>query len=306
MIEYFNFNEPSKRIKKSKTFSANCWINVSNPTDAEVDSLVKKFQLSKENIIDGLDIHENPRFEIEGKHTYIYLTAPTNKIKQEYDSSFLIIYSKDFFMTLSKYKLEIFDIILDEKKQVSTFSKSRNLVKMLYMLSRSFEKSVHAIIKEAKKNKADLNKLATKDIAKLINNEDKLNTYISSFGSTISTYKRILRDKSLSFIKKDEEVIEDLIIDLNESLNLCKQTLKTISNMRSYYTTKLSNDLNKSVNILTIFTIFLSIPTLISSVYGMNIVLPAQSNPSIISILAVLMVGIWALMIFILKKIRMI
>jgi len=306
MIEYFNLDKKLKKMKKTEEFSPNCWINVSNPNSEEIDFLENKFKLKKENIIDGLDIHENPRFEIESKKIYIYLTAPTNKIKQEYDSSFLIVYSKDFFLTLSKHNLEIFDAVLSDKRENELFSKSRNLVKVLYSLSRFFEKSVHKIIKDTKENKADLNKLTNKDIEKLINDEDKLTIYISSFGSTINTYKRILRDKSLTFLKKDEELIEDLIIDLTESLELCKQTLKSISNMRNYYTTKLSNNLNKSVNILTLFTIFLSIPTLISSIYGMNVALPMQSNSKIIFLLALLVLGIWVVMFFILKKIKMI
>jgi len=306
MIEYFNLNKESKQVEKSEEFSTNCWINVSNPSSEEIDFLVNNFKLGKENIIDGLDIHENPRFEIEDKKTYIYLTAPTNKIKQEYDSSFLIVYSKNFFLTLSKYNLEIFNAVLSDKKNNQIFSKSRNLVKVLYSLSRFFEKSVHKIIKETKENKADLQKLSNKDIEKLINDEDKLTIYISSFGSTINTYKRISRDKSLTFLKKDEEIIEDLIIDLTESLDLCKQTLKSISNMRNYYTTKLSNNLNKSVNILTIFTIFLSIPTLISSIYGMNISLPLQSNSKVVFLLALLVISIWIVMFFILRKIKMI
>jgi magnesium transporter len=286
MIEYYYKKKTKSEIEKIKDFVKGSWINVVNPSKEEMDFLVEKFNVHEANLIDGLDIHENPRFEIEDKKTYIYLTAPTSKITQEYDSSFLVVYAKDYFMTVSRYSLEIFDKILKSKIQFEKFSNSKNIVKILFSLSRMFERSVHKILKETKDDKADLSKLKNRDIEKLITNEDKLNQYITSFGTTIGTYQRILRDKSIQFMKKDEEVIEDLIIDLNETLNLCKQTLRTISNMRNYYSTKLSNDLNKTVTVLTLVTIFLSIPTLISSIYGMNIPLPMQSSNSAILILA--------------------
>ena len=141
MIEYFIKSKNQDKIEKVKSFVDGCWVNVFNPSTKEVDFLVKKFNLNKANFMDGLDIHENPRFEIEDKETYIYLTTPTSNIEQEYDSSFLIIYSEKNFITISKYSLEIFEKILDIKRKFKNFSHSRNLLKILFFISNSFEKS---------------------------------------------------------------------------------------------------------------------------------------------------------------------
>ena len=306
MIEYFKKARDKDRIEKINTFEEGCWVSVTDPNEEEVEELIKKFDLRKENIIDGLDIHENSRFEVEKNKTYIYLTAPTNKIPHESDSSFLIIYEKKQLITISKTPLEIFDKILSEKSKFVSFSISKNLVKILFFVSRLFEDSVRKIRKETRKNKTDLNKLKTTNIEQLIHYEEKLNEYISSFEATINTYNKILRSKSLNFIKKDEEIIEDLIIDLNETLNLCKQTLKTISNMRTYYSTKLSNDLNKTVTVLTLVTIFISIPTLIVGIYGMNIMLPFQNNSGAFGYIMLLILGILGILLLVLKKSKLI
>lgn len=306
MIEYYIKRKSDKKFIKTEKYSKGCWINVENPTDTEVDSIVEEFKLSKNNLTDGLDIHENPRFEIEDKKAYIFLTTPTDKITGEHDSSFLIIYSKEIFMTISKYSLETINKVLTASEKTGEISFSKQLLKILFVISRTFELSVRNIIRKIKKDKRDLNKLTDKDIAKLIQEEDKLNAYISSFGAIIQTYNRVLREKTISLFKKDEETIEDLIIDLNETLTLCKNILKSITNMRDYYSTKLSNDLNKKVTLLTIFTIFLTIPTLVSGIYGMNINLPLQNSSNIFMILCFLVIGIWTLMFFILKKFKVI
>ena len=305
MIEYFKKIKNKDGIEKIDEFEEGCWVSVTNPTEEEIKELVEKFDLHKENIIDGLDIHENSRFEVEKKKTYIYLTAPTEKIPHENDSSFLIIYGKKQLITISKTPLEIFEKILNEKSRFLSFSISKNLVKILFFVSRLFEESVRKMRKETKSNKTDLSKLKTTDIEQLIHYEEKLNEYVSSFETTINTYTKILRSKSLNFIKKDEEIIEDLIIDLNETLNLCKQTLKTISNMRTYYSTKLSNDLNKTVTILTLVTIFISIPTLIVGIYGMNVILPFQNNSGAFGYILLLILAILGILLIILKKTKL-
>jgi magnesium transporter len=74
--------------------------------------------------------------------------------------------------------------------------------------------------------------------------------------------------------------------------------------MRNYYNAKLSNDLNKTVLTLTVATIFLSIPTLIGSIYGMNIPLPHQNKESLIYFLVLLIAIIWGTMFFGLKKLK--
>ena len=305
MIEYIIKSDKGK-LKKTKEYKKGCWVNVTNPNEEERDFLIKKFKLKKEDVIDGLDIHESPRFEIEKKKVYIFLTVPTEKIKHEDMSSFLLIYTKDDVITISKYNLEIFDRIIENYKKVILFTNSRNLLRILFFVSRTFDISVRKIRKDVRINKADLNKLDSKDIARLINHENKLNNYISSFDQIIKNYNKILLTKMISFKEEDEGRLEDLINDLNESLNLCKSTQKTIKNMRDYYSTKISTDLNKTVTILTIFTIFLTIPTLIASIYGMNISLPLQNSPNILYILGGFLGGIWVLMIFILKKLKVI
>ena len=142
MIEYYYKKKQEDKIEKIENFVRGSWVNVVNPSKEEIDFLIKKFDLSEPNFIDGLDIHENPRFEIEDKKAYIYLNCPTNKIKHEYDSSFLIIYSKDSFITFAKNSLEIFDKILSSKTKFSAFSNSKNTTKILFLISRLFETSV--------------------------------------------------------------------------------------------------------------------------------------------------------------------
>ncbi|MDO8622852.1 MAG: magnesium transporter CorA family protein [archaeon] len=306
MIEYYAKKKGEDKVEKIPGFTHGCWINVIDPDEGEIEFLVNEFNLNKDDIHDGLDIYETARIEVEEEKTYIFMTAPTEKIEHEDVSSFLIISSKDFFMIISKYQLEIFDNVLDLSKKVGIFTNQRNLFKILFFISRAFEKKVMKIIKEAKANKRDLEKLKNEDIARIINYEDKLTIYISSFEGIIQNYNKILRNKSIKFSEKDQEMLKDIINDLEETFSLCKYALTTLTNMRSYYSTQLSNKLNKTVAILTISTIFLTVPMVLGSIYGMNVNLPLQEHPNIFYLLSFIVVTIWISMIFVLKHFKII
>lgn len=305
MIEYYTRTKKGE-LKKTDEFSNGCWVNVINPNEEEIEFLLNKFNLKKEDIIDGLDIHESPRFEVEDSKIYIFLSVPTEKILQEDMSSFLVVHSKNYLITISKHSLEVFEQIIERYQKLKRFSSSRNLVRILFFISKAFDTSVHKIIREIRLNKKDLNKLDNKDIAKLIDYENRLNNYISAFGEIIQNYNKILRTNLIKFPQKDEAKLEDLINDLNETFKLCKSTLRIITNMRDYYSTKLSTDLNKTVTVLTTFTIFLTIPILFASIYGMNIPLPLQNSPHILSILGGITVSIWILMFFVLRYLKLV
>jgi magnesium transporter len=49
--------------------------------------------------------------------------------------------------------------------------------------------------------------------------------------------------------------------------------------MLETFSSVISNNLNLVMKILTIVTLILQIPTLVASIYGMNIVLPMQNSP---------------------------
>jgi len=112
----------------------------------------------------------------------------------------------------------------------------------------------------------------------------------------------MLRLKSVKFKEEEKEFIEDLIVDLNQTLTSCKIALKSITNMRDYYSTTLSSNLNKILKVLTIFTVFLTIPTVFASIYGMNVNLPYQNLKSIFWILGGIVVLIWGIALVVFRK----
>ncbi|MCD6471474.1 hypothetical protein J7K86_03030, partial [bacterium] len=157
-----------------------------------------------------------------------------------------------------------------------TTQKLKCLIKLFFLINQEYETTTIETVKLVNSKRMKSEALTEKDISDLLGEEEFLNELVSSFYYTRLVYERII--KRLQFFEEDKEIIEDLIIETEQSLNLCKISLKNISNIRDYYMISLSNKLNKIIAILTIFTIFLEVPAVISGIYGMNVKLPFQTK----------------------------
>ena len=69
------------------------------------------------------------------------------------------------------------------------------------------------------------------------------------------------------------------MIGIKQSEDICMVSVKSIRSLREAYQILFTNDVNKTIKILTAITIIFTIPTIIASIYGMNINLPLQHSP---------------------------
>ena len=136
-----------------------------------------------------------------------------------------------------------------------------------------------------------LTKLNERDINILLEHEAVLNSFVSSYYYTNLIYERIL--KNVKFFEEDKEIINDLMIEAHQGFDLCKSSLKTISNIRNHYVILLSNKLNNIITLLTVLTVFISVPAAVSGIYGMNVALPFESNPLIFYYIILFIWAVW-------------
>jgi magnesium transporter len=299
MITYYKRALKDRKLKKLKSFERGCWINVVNPTEKEISYLSKNYELDEQNIISGTDKNEIPRVEKSDEGVYILLKILSpNKKELE---TFLILITKKFILTLSKTQPKFITNIIDGSTKFTTTLKITSLLTLLSTINAEFEKATLRIVRAVNSEKKSLmDKLSEKDINSLLIQEDTLNNYVSSYYYTSLVYERII--KYIKLIDEDKEEMEDLKIEARQGLDLCKASLKKISNLRNHLEITLSNRLNKLITALTIFTILISVPAAISGIYGMNIALPLQNSPFAFIYVIAGIVLMWTIFLLYLKR----
>ncbi len=109
--------------------------------------------------------------------------------------------------------------------------------------------------------------------------EQELNETISALAPTNVWLQQLTKGNYIQLFSEDHELLEDLLIENSQLVDSSKSILKTIQNIRGASEAILTQNLNSTIRMLTAFTIILTIPTLIASLFGMNVVIPFQANP---------------------------
>ena len=295
MIEIYRKTLKSAYIQRLRDIKVGTWINVVNPNEKEIRKLIAKTRISRQFIEDAFDIYEVPRIEEKDGIFYILTRTPYKDVSGLITVPLLIILTPENIITLSAQPIDFFQDFISEKVQFYTTQKAKLLIQIFLKISHAYEKYVKFIARNIQSKKIILKKLENKDIVNLVEWEEVLNNFITSLVPNISVFERILRGKFIPLYKEDEELIEDLVVASRQSLELCKTSIKSIVNTREAYSTILTNNLNKIIKFLTSITIILTIPTIVASIYGMNISLPLAKNP-----LAFGYISLWMLILMLL------
>lgn len=144
----------------------------------------------------------------------------------------------------------------------------------------------------------------SKDITNLTINEEILNQYLSSLVPMRAVLESITSGRYTLLYEKDQDLLEDLLNASIQSEDLCSINLRSIRSLRDSYQIIFTNQLNKTIKLLTALTIILSIPTMISSLYGMNVTLPIAEHPHafLIIFIFIIFISLISFLIFQRKK----
>lgn len=297
MITFYKRNLKDVALQKLDNYETYSWINIVDPMESELNEFAKIHELDFDLLIEGLDPNELPRVEREDKVTYTYVKATS---KNKYLSTLLIVTGENFIITISKDSLTAIDKILDNKYKIITTQILKSYIELLWIINEEMEKKVLSLVKAVQTKKNSTNNLKEDDIEFLLETEDFMNNLASTYNYTSLLYSRIM--KNTKFKEDEKELLEDLIVESEQGYNLSTASLKKISNIRNYYTIVNSNRLNRTIRVLTIFTVLMSIPASIGAIYGMNVKIPLENNPFVFYYISFVIFAIMGAILYYLKK----
>ncbi|MGY5862459.1 MAG: magnesium transporter CorA family protein [Candidatus Thorarchaeota archaeon] len=253
--------------------------------DFTLEDLVKisqRFEIDLEDLQDVQDLDERPRLQIEDKYTMLILRVPVN----------LEVTERPY----STYPIGIFtngrDIII-VKNQLVPLRKDRVWVKLrnsttpgevIYYLWETIIKSYEYTLDIVE---GTINNMEDRLLAELY--PSQLDRFFQLSRDTIfmeaalkANMKVLRRLKRVHMIGKmalDTDRLEELEVDLDQQMGLSAIYRDLINNAMNAYDTIVGHNLSKVMKILTSISLIVSVPTLIASLYGMNVGLPLESDP---------------------------
>lgn len=256
------------------------WICVTDPSKDELLAIEKQFKLDADLLDDGIDLYESPRLEHEDGVVYIYVRycRPHGEVTSTHP--LLLVITPDNVITVSRQQPEPIVKLLKTDEIVTT-QKMRLVLEILEQVNKGYRAYLNTVTRGilASRNKLQHRVMSNEDVLTFIDIEEDLNEFLAALQPYSLVLHALVNGKYLRMHERDEDLIEDLQLSISELIELSKSRLKTIQNIRDAYSTIATNNLNLIFKRLTSIAIFLTIPTIIGGLYGMNIALPFAHHP---------------------------
>ncbi len=281
MITYYFKSIRSKKLEEKENYQKGSWIHVERPTADEVAFLVSTFNIDEDLLRDGLDEDEMPRLEKDGEQLYMYMRVAYAKAHGEFDTiPLLVIHGQDFVMTVSLRKLTTFDAFFRQKFDFTTTQRTKLILQILHEVVEQYDRYITTTSKQIKAIRSRLrgHEIRNKDFVDFVTIEDALNDFLAALLPANATLRRLSLGRNLPLFEEDQDIIEDLLLNNEQSIEACRSNIKSIINIRQAYSSISSNNLNRTIKILTVATVMISLPNIFFSMYGMNVNLPFQDH----------------------------
>ena len=300
MITYYYKDVRSADLAVLPKHRAGAWVCVEHPTSDEVDQLVEKFNLDPGHVSDALDAEEMPRMEREGDTLYIFLRYAY--VEDDLDLStapLLLIVSPKALITVAMNSMPRLQHFTSGKVSFSTTQKTKLLLQILSQIVGQYDVYINNISKRIKSIRTRLrtHEVVNQDFIDFVTIEDELNEFLSGLQPMSAMLHRLMVAKHLPLYEQDEDIVEDLTLAAEQSIEACNSNIKSIASIRDAHATIASNNLNRTMKILTGATVLITLPNVIFGMYGMNVVLPFQKEPfTFVAVLAstiIIVIGIY-------------
>lgn len=256
------------------------WIHLKNPTEEEIDLVVRKTGIGKDLLRIALDEEETAHIDFENGVTMLIVDTPV--LENDSESSkylttpFGIFFNEDYFVTLCLKENMVEGAITSRgMKNFSTGKHVRLTIQLLYQNAIAFVNIMKLINKDSEAIERRLHQsMRNKELFELMNLGKSL-VYLST---GINANQLVLeRFKRLDIYKKFEEdiaLLEDALIENRQAMEMCSVHRDILNGTMDAFASIINNNVNHVMKTLTVVTIVLTIPTLVASFFGMNVNIP--------------------------------
>ena len=157
-------------------------------------------------------------------------------------------------------------------KNVQTNLKTRFVLTIMLRVAIRYLQYLKQIDKLSDKVERSLRKsMHNEELIQLLDIEKSLVYFSSSLKADEITMEKIMRGRAVKLYDEDQELLEDVLIEIKQAIEMSNIYLNILSGTMDAFASVISNNLNVVMKVLASITLLMSIPTIISSFYGMNV-----------------------------------
>jgi magnesium transporter len=263
------------------------WLQLISPTESEIHYIVETLSVPEDFIRSALDDEERSRIDDDDDTGYslvVFDIPVTENEEPESDAPYvtlpLAVIKKDdnLVITVCLSDNSIFhDIQIGKEKKNILLESDKLIYQLLLAFHTQYVKYLRLIEKTSSRIESQLPyHTKNQEILKLMKLKNALIYFASSLRNNILIVKQLL---VLVKGKDDDiETLENIKVEIEQAFDTCNLQRELMTETMGAYSNIMSNRLADIMRVLTIITIILAVPTLISGIWGMNTEVPFQTG----------------------------
>jgi magnesium transporter len=158
--------------------------------------------------------------------------------------------------------------------------RARFLLQLVWALARSYLDALERTQREVDRLEDQLKRsLRNREVLELLRHQKSLVYFTTALSGNELVLERLHKGRLLPWTPDDEDLLEDVRIELRQAIEMVAIAEGILAEMMDAFASIVSNNLNGVMKVLTSATILLAIPTLVASLWGMNVALPLGTAP---------------------------
>ncbi len=257
------------------------WVSVFEPLPHEREDLINKYEVTKELLDYAIDPYEKARVEVDrdaGVTLLIFdVYVPTHEVSAPQTAPIGIMLTANNVLTFTNAQTNFVNGIL--AKQLKTMKKRGPvndrfdfILPTLYKLSTSYFGPIRRADKQRQQIQRNLqNHTERKVITEFMEIETGLVYILTSLKGNVSLLEEFKRRFGSRMSHRQLNDLDDIIIEAQQGLEMAQMTSDVSARVSDAYSKVLDSNLNQTMKFLTIYSIVLAIPPIVSGFYGQNV-----------------------------------
>lgn len=253
-----------------------CWVQVTCPVEDDVRYLVNELHMPDYFISDVADADERARYDLDEGWLMIILRIPHLKSissRAPYTTIPLgVVLKGDVVVTICNSESRMMmDFVTHQQRRAEGFSDAADLVFRLFLSASvwylKYLKQVNGLIEKAKRKLGE--QIDNENLVALSRLQDSLTYFATSIRGNETLLSKL--KFRLPVDDLDAELIEDVNIEMNQARETTAIYINILNATMDTYAAVINNNMNKVMRLLTSLNMIIMFPTLIASLFGMNL-----------------------------------
>lgn len=310
MLTIFQSNSTS-RLQKESDIAHNTLLYLVAPTDAQISQVSTKLGIPESFFRDSLDNNERPRIERDDSSLLIILNAPI-AINEEklYDeipyrtTPIGIIHVKDHLVIVTKEEIPLLnDVFSGKYGPFQTHMKTRVTLLIFEAIAQSYLDFLKRIKVQVGRLQQELKKSHNnRELFGLIHINKSLVYFSTSLRAMRNVFQHLSKGQDIKLYKEDERMLHNALVDIEQAAEVTEMRSLSLAGLMDAYACIIHNNLNSVLKILTTLTIVLVIPTMMASIFSMNVALPYEHEPFMFTVVMALMAALSGGLVYVFYK----